>query len=239
MADVGYNKSAAIYEVLYSSFFDFSGEADYLRHKIAELKRSDGNDLLDVACGPGTLDGLLQPDFRIVGVDLSPQMIDFARQHQPNVEYRIGDMADFDLAWQFDVVICMGSAIGVMLTTPRLQQAIANMARHLRPGGVLAVTPWLTADKLIPGYIGFRTMQRDDLKIAMMSVLELHDGITSFDMHHLVGTPQGVEHIVEHHDLALFSYAEYCAAFVAAGLTTGYDPDAPGGRGMYFGVKEG
>jgi hypothetical protein len=57
------------------------------------------------------------------------------------------------------------------------------------------------------------------------------------DMHHLVGTPDGVEYFVEHLELTLFPRESYRAAMAAAGLAVEFDPQGPMGRGLFIGVK--
>ena len=56
------------------------------------------------------------------------------------------------------------------------------------------------------------------------------------DFHYLVGTPEGVEHFTEHHELGLFTDEEYRNAFTAAGLQVAHDPEGLIGRGLYIGT---
>ena len=71
-----------------------------------------------------------------------------------------------------------------------------------------------------------------------MSLSEQRDNVAIMDMHHLVGTPAGVEHFVERHEMTLFRHQEYLAAFAAAGLTAEHDPQGLMGRGLYLGRLE-
>ena len=57
------------------------------------------------------------------------------------------------------------------------------------------------------------------------------------DMHHLVATPEGVEHFVEHHEMGLFTHEEYLDAVAAAGLKSVYNEQGLTGRGLYLGIK--
>jgi translation initiation factor 2 gamma subunit (eIF-2gamma) len=127
-----------------------------------------------------------------------------------------------------------------MPTPADLNRAVANMARHLTPGGLLAVEAWLDPAIVRPDHLSASFVDEPDLKIARMSVTRLIDGrITQFDMHHLVATQQGVEHFVERHELTLFTDAEYCTAFAAAGLDMVRDDDGIFGRWLYLGVQGG
>ena len=230
-----YQKEAAYYDAIYS-FKDYEREADYLHELIEQHRTRAGGSLLDVGCGTGSFIGPLQLYYSIEGVDLSPDMLKVARERYPDVPFHQGDMADFDLGKQFDVVICMGSAIGYTKSVARMQQAVANMAKHLHYSGVLVVEPWLHPEAYEVGRIGANFVNQPTLKIARMSISELDGNLSVLDMHHLVTTPAGIEYFIEHHELALFSDEEYRAAFEAAGLIVTHDEGIIG-RGLYIGRK--
>ncbi len=51
--------------------------------------------ILDLGCGDGTFSNLLKeftPDGEVIGVDLSLEMIEYARQLYPGVDFKVGDM---------------------------------------------------------------------------------------------------------------------------------------------------
>jgi dTDP-3-amino-3,6-dideoxy-alpha-D-glucopyranose N,N-dimethyltransferase/dTDP-3-amino-3,4,6-trideoxy-alpha-D-glucopyranose N,N-dimethyltransferase len=56
-------------------------------------------------------------------------------------------------------------------------------------------------------------------------------------MHHLVDTLDGIEHLVDHHELTLFTPAEYEEAFSAAGLSVHVMPSPMPGRDRYVGIR--
>ena len=59
--------------------------------------------------------------------------------------------------------------------------------------------------------------------------------LSYFDLRYLIGTPEGTEHFVEHHELGLFEQGEMAAAFEGAGLVVSYDKEGLTGRGLYIG----
>jgi ubiquinone/menaquinone biosynthesis C-methylase UbiE len=229
-----YSKSARYYDAIYA-FKDYAKEAEHLHALILEHKRGDGVRLLDVACGTGNHLTHLNDHYEIEGVDLDEQMLEIARRKHPDVAFHQGDMLDFNLDQSFDVVTCLFSSIGYVKTVARLNQAMANMGRHLVPGGLLIVEPWLTPETYQPGTVHATFVDEPELKIARINVSQVEDGISVFDMHHLVGTPQGVEHFVERHELGLFTHEQYLASFLEAGLETVFDDEGLTGRGIYIG----
>jgi len=154
------------------------------------------------------------------------------------VIFHQADMVDFSLNQKFDVILCLFSSIGYVKTVPRLYQALQTMRRHLLPGGVVIIEPWLTPQMYRAGHIGTVFVNQPDLKIARMNNTEVEDGVSIMNFHYLVATPQGIEHFTERHELGLFSHEDYLGAFQASGLDVVYD-DAPEklmGRGIYIGV---
>src|SRR5205823_10100626 len=101
-----------------------------------------------------------------------PEMLAVARERLPAVTLHQGDMADFDLGKRFDAVVCMFSSIGYVKNEERLRSAAAAFARHLEPGGVLVVEPWLTPDVWQDRHIGSVFVEEPELRIARMNVAD-------------------------------------------------------------------
>jgi SAM-dependent methyltransferase len=145
-------------------------------------------------------------------------------------------MTAFDLDKRFDAIVCMFSSIGYVRTEERLRAAIASMARHLEPDGVLVVEPWLSAEVWMDRHVGAVFVDEPELKIARMNATERKGNLTPITFHYLVGTPDGVERFSELHELGLFTVGEYLEAFRAAGLEADHDPEGPMGRGLYIAI---
>lgn len=93
-------------------------------------------DLLDVGCGPGSLVPALREigKVNVVGIDLSPEMIELARARYPDARFEVGDVEA--LAFpdaSFDVVLCSG----MLHHLASLRGAMTQIARVLRPGGIM------------------------------------------------------------------------------------------------------
>jgi SAM-dependent methyltransferase len=229
-----YVKFAKYYEAIYS-FKNYEAEARRVHELVSAFKLAAGNSLLDVACGTGTHLRYLCNDYAAEGLDLSEQMLAIARENLPGIRFHRGDMLDFDLGRKFDVIVCLFSAIGYVKTPRRLKQAIANMRRHLEPGGVLAVEPWLTPQTYKPGGLHGMIVNQPELKIARMNLAAVRNGVSIIKFHCLVGTPHGIEYFTEQHELGLFTHQEYLDAFAAAGLEVQFDEKGLMDRGLYLG----
>jgi hypothetical protein len=153
------------------------------------------------------------------------------------VAFHLGDMTDFNLNQQFDVVTCLFSSIGYVKTVDKLRRAIACMAKHLYLGGILVIEPWFTPDRFYSGTVHARFVNEPNLKIARMNVSAVDGRISVMDMHYLIGAPAGIEHFVEHHELGLFEVGETQEAFEKAGLMVDYYPEGLMDRGLFIGKK--
>ncbi len=231
-----YSKLARIYDALYS-FKNYEAEAKRLHEIIAEKKTSPGNALLDVACGTGTHLSFLQKYYSVEGIDLTPEMLEVARTNYPQTTFHQGDMRNFDLGRRFDIVTCLFSSIGYLKSPMELRDATINMARHMQPGGVLIIEPWLTEETWKPGGIHALYVDKPNFKIGRMDIPAAKGRMSLFKWHMLVGTPEGIEYLTQEHELFLFNNAEYIEAFNAAGLDVTYDEKGLMNRGLFIGTS--
>lgn len=146
-------------------------------------------------------------------------------------------MLNFDLEQTFDVVTCLFSSIGYMKSLPRLKKAVQNIARHLKPGGVMLIEPWLSPEDWDTKHPHAVYVDLPSQKIARMNVGELKGRLSSFKFHFLIATPDSVQHFTERHELGLFTHEEYIQALQIADLEVKHDPEGLDGRGLYIGKK--
>jgi SAM-dependent methyltransferase len=106
------------------------GEADFV------FSLEPGS-VLDAGCGTGRVAiELARRGVDVVGVDLDPDMLARARVKGPELAWVQGDLADVDLDRRFDVVVLAGNVM-IYLRPGTEAAVVANLARHLEPGGAL------------------------------------------------------------------------------------------------------
>ena len=227
-----FTRSARFYDAVYA-WKDYAGEVAWIVANVRERKPC-ARTLLDVACGTGKHLELLRESFEVEGLDLDPELLKIARERLDEaVPLHEGDMRDFDLGRRFHAVTCLFSSIGYARDERELRAAIAAMARHLEPGGILLVEPWLTPEAYRVPHLGCRFVDEEELAIARMNIAERGDGTSVLVFHYLVGTPEGIDRFTERHELGLFTVEQMLAAFREAGLEVEHDPEGLMGRGLY------
>lgn len=231
-----FTRSAAFYDALYS-WKDYQAEVEKLTAVIGS-RVPDARTLLDVACGTGKHLELLRERYRVEGLDLDAQLLAVARGRLPNVPLHSGDMRHFDLGRRFDVVTCLFSSIGYVRDHAELDRAIEVMARHLSPGGLLVVEPWLAPEMWNVGQLHALFVDEPEFKIVRMHRSDREGDVAIMDMNYMVATPgDGVRCFSERHEMTLFHREQYLDAFRAAALDVEFDPDGLMGRGLYLGLR--
>jgi SAM-dependent methyltransferase len=214
---------ASFYDLIYS-YRDYAGEAMRLHGIIGRVRRTPGGALLDVGCGTGAgLPFLRRHHYVVEGLDHDPAMLDVARARHPDILFHQHDMAEFRLDHPFDVIICLFSAIAYVGPVARLRQSLANFRRHLRPGGLAIVEPWLPPERAAEGAFAPLLVAEEGRSVARLTENRVRAGHSLLTMHYLAQDGGGVQYVREEHDLALFTAAEYEAAFADAGFAVAHE----------------
>lgn len=233
-----YRRSAAYYDVLYDAIGkDYRAEAAAVLDRVRAVRGEAPATLLDVACGTGRHLEHFAATARCAGVDVEPRLLAIARRRCPDVRLVHADMAEFSLGEQFDAVTCLFSSIGYVRTVRALRRAVACMARHLLPGGVLVVEPWFGPEQWQEGRVDVVEAEIDGGEVVRMMQARRHGDRSVLDAHYLVAQFAGISHFTERHELGLFRLSEYVDAFEAAGLRATTEDEGLTGRGLVLGAR--
>ncbi len=107
---------------------------------------------LDLGCGTGRVTReLAGPLARVVGVDLSPEMIAHARRHLQGARawLVIADMRDLALARRFDLIAAANDPFAHLSGDRERDRTLAVVAEHLAAGGRFVLEAhWFRPDRL-------------------------------------------------------------------------------------------
>ena len=122
--------------------------------------------VLDVGCGTGHLAAAVcavSGASEVHGVDLSPIYVEHAKRHNPDprLRFRVGDACALDFPdGAFDRVL----SLLVLHFVPRAKDAIAEMRRVTKPGGVAGAAVWDARGGFVANRLFFDTAAALDPK---------------------------------------------------------------------------
>lgn len=233
-----YARSAAYYDAIQTARGkDYAREAEAIHEIVEARSTSGGNLLLDVGCGTARHIEQLQKWYDCEGLDVDRAMLAIAHARVPNATFHCQDMIGFNLDRRFDAIVSLFGAIGYVPNVRLLEQTIDTLYRHLKPGGVAIVEPWLRPNDWKDGLVDARFADEPDLKVARMSVSRRDGNASILHYNYMVAARDGVRTFNEPHRLMLFTDEEYRHAFNKARFHLDYDPQGLTGRGLYIGTR--
>ena len=134
------------YDALYADK-DYGAECDLVQ----EIFKRGGRpirSLLDLGCGTGRHSvELSRRGYEVVGVDLSEGMLERARRRAisdgaGSTTFVRGDIQTVQLDRRFDAVLSMFAVVGYQISDAAVRSTLANVRRHLEPGGVFVFDVW-------------------------------------------------------------------------------------------------
>ena len=101
-----WNKVASLYQSEFMNLDLYNDSYDIICDSLTEANSK----ILDVGCGPGNITKYLlskRPDLNILGIDISPNMIDLAKANNPTANFEVLDIRQMDeVNAKFDGIVC-------------------------------------------------------------------------------------------------------------------------------------
>ncbi len=124
-----------------AQIYDLQDEDYYDDYPVTEQwARSLGGPLLDLACGTGRMAlRMAALGYQVTGVDITPEMIAWARQKAASqgfsIEWVVADARAFHLQKQFSLIYILENAFQFFLTREDQEAMLACVREHLLPEG--------------------------------------------------------------------------------------------------------
>lgn len=127
-------------------------EAVWRRRLLSMLDPSDGDAILDVGCGTGSLAILIKqtaPGARVVGIDPDPEVLAIAKRKAEaagvEIEWQRGFARDAAQAGMFDKVV--SSLVFHQVPVAEKHAGIAAMFAAAKPGGLVCIADYARQDR--------------------------------------------------------------------------------------------
>lgn len=134
-----YSDFAFVYDRLTENV-NYSERADYIRTLFDRLGVKKGADVLDLACGTGSLTTELAKSYEMIGVDNSPEMLSQAQEKMYNdgqrILYLCQDMTELDLYGTVDATVCMLDSLNHLSSADEIKQVIDKVGLFMNHGGI-------------------------------------------------------------------------------------------------------
>ncbi len=122
---------------------DWPGEIDFYTQLIRSTTQSAKPSVLEIACGTGRVAiQIAEQGARVVGIDLSEEMLTFAHaksENIPNVQFVLADMRSFELNRRFELAIVPAYSFQLLLSPFDQAACLEKIAQHLDSGGILVL----------------------------------------------------------------------------------------------------
>lgn len=168
----GYNRVAEEYANTFIHELDYKPLDRDLLGRLIALCSGKGQ-ICDLGCGPGQIARYLSDHgAQVMGVDYAPDMVEKARQINPDIHFQQGNMLALELPNNLLAGIAAFYSL-IHIPRPQMDQALKELFRVLQPGG------WLLASY----HIGSEVVHPDEFlgkKVSIDWFFYLREEMTGF-----------------------------------------------------------
>lgn len=159
------------YDIIFDR--DVSSETAFLNAIFERYCDCPLRSYLDLLCGPGYhARDMSRQGVDAIGLDASPEMIAFARnksaRDEKQVEWRVGDVRDFEINRPVDMAACLFDSIDGLLSIDDFVRHFQAVAKALKPDGLYVIGKMHPRDTPIIGYGPLRYRKSRDGKIVAL-----------------------------------------------------------------------
>lgn len=221
---------ARYYDLLYRDK-NYLEETLFIHH-LLQTYAPEAVSILELGCGTGAhAVHLAEKGYSIYGVDMSEQMLAKSRDRATTLpsdiaarlQFSQGDIRDFRISQQFDVVISLFHVMSYQATNQDLLNAFKTAKAHLKEGGLFIFDCWY-GPAVLSEQPATRIKRLEDTEISVTRLAEpvLHSGRNTVDVHYQVFVRDKqtdvVEELQEVHSMRYLFHPEIELFLELAGL---------------------
>ncbi|MEU4658698.1 class I SAM-dependent methyltransferase [Streptomyces sp. NPDC023723] len=186
-------RAAAVFDALGGAYEKaFAGSEAHRRSLDRLLDRlPPGSRVLDVGSGTGrpTAETLVRAGHEVLGVDVSPVMVELAARQVPAAAFRCADIRDLPLAdGSFDAV-CVYFAL-LQMDRAEQRDVVRRLTRALKPGGYLVLATVPLDVEGVEGFFMGQPVRVTSFAAADLTAVLDGAGLEVLDQEELLFTPE-------------------------------------------------
>ena len=213
-----YGKFAGVYDRLMLDV-PYGQIAEFVDREIKEQNLSN-RIVLDLACGTGTLTGLLQKKgYEMIGADSSTEMLMKAREKNPGVLFLNQPMEEFELYGTVGAIVCCLDSLNYLTEDGALDKVFKLCNNYLEPGGLFLFDVntefkfrHVLADNIF-------TYDSDDIYYTWENGYQAEEGLCDFYLTFFVKQGNVYERFDEVHTERCYSDSEICRVLAHNGFS--------------------
>lgn len=218
-----------MYEYGFSNAYDKLQDADYnaffeYYRKVFEKYNIKPELICDLGCGTGSITvKMAQAGYDMIGVDLSCEMLDIARQKAieagTDILFLNQDMTEFELYGTVDAIISSLDSINYITEDGGLEKLFKLSANYLNPGGIMIFD--INSEYKLREILGNNTYasEEEDIFYVWQNSFDEEENICSFILDFFVKDEKGkYTRFSEYQEERAYSKEEIEAAVQKAGL---------------------
>lgn len=137
---MSYSAFARYYDSLTANI-DYRKRAEYFHEIIKKFRQTNGNILLDLACGTGSIaEEMAKLGYDVIGIDYSDEMLGIALDKKfdsnSNIQYLCQDMRKLDMFGSMDITICALDSINHLADIEDVKKVFENVAFFSEPNAL-------------------------------------------------------------------------------------------------------
>jgi SAM-dependent methyltransferase len=202
------------YDLLYKDK-DYEGEVEYI-DKLIKKYQPEAKNIIDFGCGTGNHDKFLsEKGYSVLGVDLSENMIELAKDKNSNVnlDFKVGDIRTFESNKKYDVATALFHVMSYQISNEDLERAVITVKKHLNATGIFIFDFWYGPGVLTsPPLTRVKKLHND--KVSIIRISEPNSQINynvvdvEFEVNIINNENSRVDTIYEKHSMRYLFYPE-------------------------------
>lgn len=146
-------------------------EVEFLIKDVIEEHKPGSKNILEVACGTGTVAAEIQKQgYNVTGLDISENMLKMAKSNMKTwSELILWDMRDFNLDKKYEIILCNYNSICHLLKWEDWQKFFAQANNHLEKDGLLVfdIVTLFEFENITKEFAQFYTFWEDNVCMEM------------------------------------------------------------------------